>query len=60
MQTTSSGQYKVVIPKALRARLKLKPQKKLTVIQKDKMLILIPYTSLEALRAIEGSANTSD
>jgi AbrB family looped-hinge helix DNA binding protein len=52
MQTTISSKYQVVIPKPAREHLDLKPKQKLTVIEKDKMLILIPQSSLEDLKGI--------
>lgn len=58
MQTTISSKYQVVIPKPIRERLQLKPKQKLTVIEKDGMLILLPETSLEALRGIAAGADT--
>ena len=58
MQATISSKYQVVIPKPVRERLNLRPKQKLTVIEKDKMLILIPCTSLEALRGIAAGAKT--
>jgi AbrB family looped-hinge helix DNA binding protein len=60
MQTTISSKYQVVIPKPVREHLNLKPKQKLTVIEKDKMLILIPHASLEELRGIAAGANTDD
>ncbi len=60
MQTTISSKYQVVIPKPARERLNLKPKQKLTVIEKDRMLILIPQASLEELRGIAAGANTDD
>jgi AbrB family looped-hinge helix DNA binding protein len=60
MQTTISSKYQVVIPKPARERLHLKPNQKLTVIEKDRMLILIPQVSLEALRGIAAGANVDD
>ncbi len=60
MQTTISTKYQVVIPKPVRKRLNLKPKQKLTVIEKDKMLILIPHSSLEELRGIAAGAKTDD
>ncbi len=60
MQTTISSKYQVVIPKPVRERLKLKPQQKLTVIEKDRMLILIPSASLEELRGIAAGAKVDD
>ena len=57
MQTTISSKYQVVIPKPMREHLNLKPQQKLTIIEKDKFLILIPQSSLEELRGIAAGAN---
>ncbi|MEA2082907.1 MAG: AbrB/MazE/SpoVT family DNA-binding domain-containing protein, partial [Thermodesulfobacteriota bacterium] len=50
MQATISSKYQVVIPKPAREHLNLRPKQKLTVIEKDKMLIFIPQSSLEELR----------
>ena len=52
MQTTISIKFQVVIPKPVREHLNLKPKQKLTVIEKDNMLIMIPETSLDDLRGI--------
>ena len=60
MQTTISSKYQVVIPKPVREHLNLKPKQKLTVIEKDRMLILIPQVSLEELRGIASGADTED
>jgi AbrB family looped-hinge helix DNA binding protein len=60
MQTTISSKYQVVIPKLAREHLSLKPKQKLTVIEKDKMLILIPQYLLEDLRGIAAGAKTND
>ena len=60
MQTTISSKYQVVIPKPARERLNLKPKQKLTVIEKDNMLILIPQVSLNALRGIAKGADIGD
>jgi AbrB family looped-hinge helix DNA binding protein len=48
----------VVIPKSAREHLNLKPKQKLTVIEKDRMLILIPHASLEQLKGIAAGAET--
>ncbi len=56
MQATISSTYQVVIPKQVRENFHLKLQQKLTVIEKDKMLILIPPTSLDSLRGIAAGA----
>lgn len=58
MQTTISSKYQVVIPKQVREHLHLKPQQKLTVLEKDRMLILVPQVSLDELRGIAAGAAT--
>ena len=60
MQTTISSKYQVVIPKPVRERLNLKPHQKLTVIEKDRMVILVPPASLEELRGIAAGARVDD
>ena len=60
MQTTISSKFQVVIPKPVREHMNLKPKQKLTVIEKDNMLILIPQTSIESLRGIAAGANVDD
>ncbi len=60
MQAAISSKYQVVIPKAVREHLNLKPKQKLTVIEKDKMLILIPHASLDELRGIAAGARTDN
>ena len=57
MQTTISSKFQVVIPKPARERLHLKPKQKLTVIEKDNMLILIPQQPIESLKGIAAGAN---
>ena len=52
MQVTISSKYQIVISKAVRDHLDLKPQQKMTFIEKDRLLILIPESSLAALRGI--------
>ncbi|MCA1766286.1 MAG: AbrB/MazE/SpoVT family DNA-binding domain-containing protein [Desulfobulbaceae bacterium] len=58
MQATISKKYQIVIPKPLREHLHLKPQQKLTILEKDKMLILVPQASLDELRGIAAGAKT--
>ena len=60
METTISSKYQVVIPRAVRERLHLQPQQKLTIMEKDGMLILIPQVKLESLRGIARGANVAD
>lgn len=60
MQATISSKYQVVIPKAAREHLDLKPKQKLTFVEKDHLLILIPESSLNELRGIAAGANISN
>lgn len=60
MQTTISSKYQVVIPKPAREHLNLKPKQKMTVIEKDRMLILIPHATLDELRGIAAGAATDN
>ena len=60
MQVTISSKYQVVIPKPTREHLQLRPKQKLTVLEKDGMLILIPQRSLQEMRGIAVGASTID
>ena len=60
MQVTISSKYQVVIPKSVREHLQLRPKQKLTVLEKDGMLILIPQRSLQEMRGIAAGASTTD
>jgi len=60
MQTTISSKFQVVIPRQAREHLNLQPQQKLTVIEKDGMLVLIPQHDLESLRGIAVGADLAD
>jgi len=60
MQTTISSKYQVVIPKHIRENLGLRPQQKLTVIEKEGMLILIPQRSLDQVRGIAAGIKLID
>lgn len=59
METTISSKYQVLIPKPVRENLKLKPKQKLTVIEKDGMLIMIPQKKLDDLRGIAAGIDTT-
>ncbi len=58
MQATISSKYQIVIPKPVREYLHLKPQQKVTILEKDRMLILVPQVSLDDLRGIAAGAAT--
>ncbi len=60
MHTTISSKYQVVIPKPVREHLHLRPKQKLTVIEKDGMVILMPLQPLKALRGIAANAKVND
>ncbi len=60
MQTTISSKFQVVIPKPIREHLNLKPQQKLTVIEKDNMVILIPQVPFDELRGIASGINITN
>ncbi len=59
-QTTISTKYQVVIPKHIRENLGLRPRQKLTVIEKDGMLILVPQRSLDQVRGIAAGIKFDD
>ena len=59
METTISSKYQVVLPRALRESLQLQPRQKLTVLEKDGMIILVPQVRLEDLRGIARGADAS-
>jgi len=52
MQITISRRFQVVIPKVLRERLDLRPQQKLTILEKGGILYLVPDQEVKALRGI--------
>ncbi len=56
MYTTISNKYQIVIPKTARKALKLRPQQKLTVLEKGGLLILVPQRTLKAVRGIAAGA----
>ncbi len=60
MQTTISSKFQIVIPKAIREHLRLRPKQKLTLIEKDGVLVLVPEHSLDSLRGIAAGARVSD
>ncbi len=59
MEVTISSKYRIALPRAIRERLKLQPRQKLTVLEKDGMIILMPQVPLDALRGIARDANIS-
>jgi len=52
MQTTISSRFQVVIPKALRERLGLRPRQTLTILAKGGILYLVPDQDVKTLRGI--------
>lgn len=47
-------------PKAIREHVRLRPKQKLTLIEKDGLLILVAERSLDSLRGIAAGAHVSD
>ena len=45
-----SSKYRVVIPSEVRKRIKLKPGQKLSVVDKDGVVHLVPIRSLKEMR----------
>jgi AbrB family looped-hinge helix DNA binding protein len=60
VEITISSKYQIALPRATRERLELQPGQKLTVLEKDGMIILMPQVKLEDLRGIARGANVSD
>ncbi len=49
-ETTVSSKYQVVIPKAVRERLSVKPGQKLSVVVRGNIIALVPQVAPEDLR----------
>lgn len=49
---TLSTKYQLVLPRAIRERLKLTPGTKMTVIEKGGVIYLVPKRGIRALRGI--------
>jgi AbrB family looped-hinge helix DNA binding protein len=60
MQTTISSKFQVVIPKALRERLDLRPRQKLTILEKGGILYLVPDQEVKTLRGIARGVEVAD
>jgi AbrB family looped-hinge helix DNA binding protein len=60
MQTTISSKFQVVIPKAIRERLDLRPRQKLTILEKGGILYLVPDQEVKALRGIASGVEVVD
>ena len=59
MFTTISSKFQIVIPKEAREILKLRPQQKLPVLEKDGLLILVPQRPLNAMRGVAAGAKVN-
>lgn len=55
-----SSKYQVVIPKAIRAQLDLKPGQRVSVIVKGRGLEIVPTPDVKALRGVLSGADPSD
>jgi len=60
MQTTISSKFQVVIPKRLRERLGLRPQQRLTILEKGGILYLVPEHDVRSLRGIARGVEITD
>jgi len=58
--TTISPKYQVVIPKAVREKLRLKSGQKVTVIAKGGVVYLVPEKPLESFKGFLKGMNTKD
>ena len=56
-QVTLSRNYQVVIPKAVREQLKMKPGQKFSVMVKHGMVTLVPIITLDQLQGLLKGAN---
>lgn len=54
---TLSTKYQLVLPKAVRERLRLRPGMKLTVLEKGGVLYLVPERPMRELRGIAQGAS---
>ncbi len=59
-QTTVSSRYRIVIPKAVRESLGLRPGQKLSVILKGGVIHLVPVPELRDLRGLAKGADIGD
>lgn len=58
---TVSSKFQIVIPAALRAKLRLKPGSKLSLVEKDGVVYLIPIRPIgELFGSLAGSGITSE
>ncbi len=57
-QTTVSSKFQVVIPKAVRERVHLRPGQKLTVIAKGGVIHLVPVPSLDEFEGLVEGIST--
>jgi AbrB family looped-hinge helix DNA binding protein len=55
---TVSSKYQVVIPQDVREKMKLKPGQKVTVIEKDGVVHLIPQKPIKELRGFVKGVTT--
>jgi AbrB family looped-hinge helix DNA binding protein len=60
METTISSKFQIVIPKAIRGRLGLRPRQKLTILEKGGVLYLVPERPLKELKGIAAGAAVRD
>ena len=59
-QTTVSSKYQVVIPKAVRERVHLRPGQKLIVVVRGNVISLVPEVPLAQLRGLVKGIDAAD
>jgi AbrB family looped-hinge helix DNA binding protein len=59
-RVTLSSKYQLVLPRATRERLRLRPGTKLTVLAKGNVIFLVPERPIRALRGVARGASDRD
>jgi AbrB family looped-hinge helix DNA binding protein len=57
---TLSSKYQLVLPRATRERLQLRPGMKLTVVAKGDVIFLVPARPMRAFRGVARGTSTRD
>lgn len=55
---TLSSRYRLVLPRATRERLRLRPGTKLTVVAKGDVIFLVPERPIRSFRGVARGTNT--
>ena len=58
--TTISNSFQIVIPKQVREKLRLRPKQRLYVVEKGRVMTLVPEVPLKSLRGrLKGMSKTN-